>query len=368
MSAEAKTTRKRCRDWGLNWWRLPPGEFNAITDVDGVTVGHSTIIEGDGPLVPGKGPIRSGVTAILPHGGNLFQEKVIAAVHTINGFGKVAGFEQIRELGVLESPIALAETLNVGRVSDALVAHALRENPEIGIDCSMNPVVGECFHGVLSDVRGRHIREHHVWHAIDTAKGGAVEEGNAGGGTGNSCYGWKGGIGTSSRKLSVSDGGFTVGALVQSNFGFAIDLIIGGDHVGKRWLPPREIKPDEEKGSIMIVLATDAPISSMQLRRLCIRAGAGLARTGTNHGHWSGDFVIGFSTAHRIPHHSQCLTLPFQFLRDDARLLGELFHATVEAVEEAILNSMFMAETMTGRDGITRHGFPVEEWLDSLPG
>ncbi|MDP7250106.1 MAG: P1 family peptidase [Planctomycetota bacterium] len=380
MNTQSETDRKRCREWGLDWWRLSPGQFNAITDVEGVAVGHSTIIEGEGPLVPGEGPIRTGVTAVLPHRGNLFQEKVIAAVHTINGFGKVTGFEQIRELGILESPIALAETLNVGLVADALVAHALRENREIGIGCSMNPVVGECFHGVLSDVRGRHIREHHVMHAIDNAQGGAVEEGNIGGGTGNSCFGWKGGIGTSSRRLSEVVGGFTVGTLVQTNFGSPPDLIIGDDHAGRHLLPPRRTSTtqncppessedpnqEEDKGSIMIVLATDAPLSPLQLRRICTRAGAGLARTGTHHGHGSGDFVIGFSTAQRIPHHAEGLALPCQFLRDDSKLLGGLFLATVEAVEEAILNSMFMAETMTGRDSVTRHAFPVKQWLASI--
>ena len=354
--------RARAREVGLVVGELPTGPHNAMTDVAGVRVGHATLVSGDGPLRPGHGPVRTGVTVILPHGENLFRQKVAGAVHTINGFGKACGFEEVRELGVIEAPLALTNTLNVGLVADGLAQYGIRQSPEIGIrTSSVNVVVGECNDGYLSDLQGRHVRAEHVWAAIEAAAGGPVLEGAVGAGTGTSCFGWKGGIGTASRVVPEEAGRFTVGALVQSNFGRPRDLVICGVPVGRYLQPPDSAQPVQERGSIMIVLATDAPLDTRQLRRLCVRAAAGLVRTGSHHGHGSGDFVIAFSTAHRIQHVPASLTSTRTVLADEPKALAWLFPAVVESVEEAILNSLFRAETVVGRDGNTRHGLPVEE-------
>jgi D-aminopeptidase len=355
--------RPRARDLGWTVGVLPVGPENAITDVRGVLVGHATLCEGDGPLRPGVGPIRTGVTIIRPHGGNLFREKVRAAVHTINGFGKVMGFEQVRELGLLESPIALTNTLNVGRVGDALVEHAIRESPEIGISTgTVTVVVGETNDGYLNDIQGRHVQAEQVFAAIENAASGSVPEGAVGAGTGTTCFGWKGGIGTASRRVPPEAGGYTVGALVQSNFGRAPDLTICGVPVGRHVLPPGTTSPPgPERGSIMIVLATDAPLDARQLRRIAARAAAGLARVGSHLGHGSGDFVIAFSAAHRIPHAAPELTRTETVLLDEGRAMQWLFPGVVESVEEAVLNSLCQADTMMGRDGHVRHALPIEQ-------
>src|SRR5262245_45805360 len=223
----------RARDLNLVGGMLPPGPANAITDVAGLLVGHTTLISGAGPLSPGQGPVRTGVTVVVPHDGNLFREKVRAAVHTINGFGKPLGFEQVRELGLIESPIALTNTLNVGLVADALVQHAIIQSHEIGISTSsINVVVGECNDGRLNDLQGRHVRAEHVFAAIESAAGGPVAEGAIGAGTGTICFGWKGGIGTASRVVPEQAGGWTIGALVQSNFGHSHSLSIRGVPIG----------------------------------------------------------------------------------------------------------------------------------------
>jgi len=364
--------RSRIRDAGITVGALPTGPRNAITDVVGVRVGHATLIWGEGTLVPGHGPARTGVTVILPHGDNLFRHKVHAAVHTINGYGKPFGFEQVRELGVIESPIALTNTLNVGRVADALVEYSIRQNPDIGITTSsVNVVVGETNDGWLNDLQGRHVKAEHVWAALDSASLESVEEGNVGAGTGTVCFGWKGGIGTSSRVIPGDAGGFTLGALVQSNFGRAKDLAICGVPVGKMIRPDRSRTSGSvrsDAGSIMIVLATDAPLDARQLRRLCVRTAAGLARVGSHYGHGSGDFVIGFSTANRIAHEPTSLTATQTVLADEQKAMGWLFPAVVECVEEAVLNSLFRAETMVGRGGHTAYGLPVEDvvkWVES---
>ncbi len=355
--------RPRVRDLGLALGEMSPGAHNAITDVSGVHVGHTTLNFGEGPLRPGEGPVRTGVTVVLPHAANLFREKVHAAVHTLNGFGKPIGFEQVRELGLIESPIALTNTLNVGLVADALVQYAIQQSPEIGIHTSsINVVVGETNDGYLNDLQGRHVRAEHVRAAVDTASSGGVLEGAVGAGTGTSCFGWKGGIGTASRVSPTDAGGFTVGALVQSNFGRAKDLVMGGIPVGRHIQPPHVGRqPTEDKGSIMIVLATDAPLTSRQLRRLCVRAAAGLARTGSIFQHESGDFVIAFSTANRVEHQSPLLTTTQTALVNERQVMDWLFLAVVESVEEAILNSLCRAETIVGRDGHTRFGLPVDE-------
>jgi D-aminopeptidase len=361
-------TRPRLRDTGLAVGKLPTGLHNAITDVGDVRVGHTTLISGQGPLRPGEGPIRTGVTVVLPHGGDPFRRKVQASVHTINGFGRVRGFEQVRELGLVESPIALTNTLNVGLVADALVQYAVRHNPDIGIRTSTaNVLVGETHDGYLNDIQGRHVRAEHVWAAIESAKPGPVDEGAIGAGTGTTCFGWKGGIGTASRLVPPEAGSYTVGALVQSNFGRPPDLMVCGVPVGEQVCPPDAAgdqagpTPPGAGGSVMIVLATDAPLTARQLRRLCVRVAAGLARTGSHYGHSSGDFVIAFSTAWEVEHTPAALTATQTVLADEARAMYWLFPAVVESVEEAVLNSLFRAETVAGRDGHVRHVLPVDE-------
>ncbi len=359
-AAQVSTGRPRARDLGIIIGNLPAGPLDAITDVQGVRVGHTTLISGHGPLQPGRGPVRTGVTVILPHGGNLFRDKVCGAVHTINGFGKPCGFEQVRELSLIESPIALTNTLNVWRVADALLDYALRQSPEIGIQASsVNVIVGECNDSYLNDMQGRHVRAEHVWAAIESASAGPVEEGAVGAGAGTSCCGWKGGIGTASRVLPAEVGGFTVGALVQSNFGRARDLTMGAVPVGRHIQPPAEAARAPDMGSIMMVLATDAPLSSRQLARLCVRSGAGLARTGSSYGHGSGDFVIAFSTAERIRQEPTLLKSRV-VLADEPRAMSWLLPAAADCVEEAILNSLCRAETMVGRDGNIRYALPVD--------
>lgn len=354
----------RLRDFHVSPGRLLAGTLNAITDVPGVKVGHVTLISGEGRLQAGTGPIRTGVTAILPHDGNLFREKVPAGVFTINGFGKATGFEQIRTRGVIETPILLTNTLNIGRVSDALISYMLRENPDIGLTTgTVNPVVGECNDGFLNDLRGRHVREEHVWAAIDGASGGAVAEGNVGAGTGTACYQFKGGIGTSSRL--VMDGRYTVGALAQTNHGSRAELMMLGVPIGMHLI--EDHMPQPGPGSIMIVLATDAPLDSRQLTRLATRATFGLARTGTTSHDGSGDFVIAFSTANRWLHAPAEVEQSVIRMTEAEKAINELFLAAVESVEEAILNALVAAETMTGRDGNTLHALPhdaVEYWMD----
>lgn len=357
------------RDLGLDHWRLPCGFHNAISDVAGVRVGHTTLISGAGALQPGHGPLRTGVTVILPHAGNLFQDKVCAAVHTINGFGKACGFEQVRELGALETPIALTNTLSVWLVADALAQHAVQHNPAIGIHTStVNPVVGECNDGYLNDIQGRHVAAEHVWSAIAQASAGATPQGVVGAGTGVSCFGWKGGIGSSSRVLPAAAGGFHLGALVQSNFGRPEELMIGGAPIGRVLQPPAApAQAASPSGSVMIVLATDAPLSARQLGRLCRRAAAGLARTGSVIDHGSGDFVIAFSTTHRIAHSPASLTAPLSLVVDEERVLPWLFLAVVESVEEAVLNSLCAATTVVGRDNHVRYALPLLEVQRLLP-
>lgn len=355
----------RIRDLAIYQSQLPPGRQNAITDVAGVAVGHYTLIQGDGAWT-GYGPFRTGVTLILPHGENLYAQKVATAVHTINGYGKVIGFEQVRELGHLETPIALTGTLNAPRVADALITLAIAQNPHIGLGwaangrpgyATVNPLVGETNDGFLSDIQARPIGLWEVQAAQANAHCGAVAEGVVGAGTGTSCYGWKGGIGTASRVLPPTMGGFTVGSLVQTNFGRPAELTIAGVPIGQHLTPPPASAPTTD-GSIMIVLATDALLDSRQLGRLARRAVLGLARTGsTGHG-GSGDFVIAFSTTNRIPERPSLSTPPLPLLYEEP-IFNTLALAVLESVEEAIYNSLLMAHTVTGRDGHTRYALPV---------
>lgn len=367
------TMRARAREYGIRIGRLEPGPFNAITDVPGVMVGQVTLVEGDGPLVPGRGPVRTGVTAIRPHPGNLFRDKVAGAAFVLNGFGKTVGLPQVTELGTIETPILLTNTLNVGLCADALVQYMLAEDPDIGVTVgTVNPVVGECNDGYLNDIRGRHVKVGHVLEALRSAAGGPIQEGAVGAGTGMSCFGWKGGVGTASRRVAP----YTLGVLVVSNFGRPHELIIDGVHVGLELTPPlgppgpapsaspppapRAVEPPA--GSIMIVVGTDAPVDSRQLGRICRRAAAGLARTGSTIGHGSGDFILAFSNATREPP-GDGEFIERTLLRDDGRTMAGLFEAAVEATEEAIIDSLFTAETMVGRDGHRREALPVPDVL-----
>jgi D-aminopeptidase len=366
QGAGSDTTRTRAREVGLRIGLHRPGAFNAMTDVPGVRVGQTTVVFGEGALKPGSGPARTGVTVVLPHGGNLFREKVPAAIHVINGFGKCIGMEQVDELGTIEGPIALTSTLCVGRVADALVTHAIRENPDIGVrSATVDPVVGECSDAFLNDMQGRHVHEEHVLAAIDGADDGALEEGSVGAGTGMTAFGFKGGIGTSSRVLPAEVGGWSVGVLVLANFGLKHQLVIDGVPIGR--MLATEPNPVPERGSIMMIVATNAPMLDRGLRRIAKRAGVGLARTGSIVGHGSGDVVIAFSTSEhvRIPQDALAPTIPVEILAEGsvaggARVIDSLFEAVVESTEEAILNALFMATTVVGRDGNTSEALPLD--------
>ncbi len=370
------SSRPRAREAGITTGTLPTGRFNAITDVPGVRVGHTTIIEGQGPLVPGVGPIRTGVTAILPHEGDLFLEKLTGAVVRINGFGEVTNTEQVYEMGVIEGPILITNTLNVPRVADAVIDWMLDHHPAMGISTyGISPVVAETWDGYLNDIRGRHVHHEHVWHAIETATGGPVQEGVVGGGTGMICYDFKGGIGTSSRRITDGDANYTVGVLVQSNFGLRENLRIDGVPVGRALAHyPREEEVTHastrmqsgREGSVIVVIAIDAPMTHRQLTRLGRRATHGLARTGSIGGNTSGDFAIAFSTTRRRPHHSNASTLVLPQVVEDTELINDLFTGVVEATEEAVLNSMFRATTLKGRDDHTIYELPIDETLQIM--
>lgn len=347
-------SQTRPRDIGVPFGILPIGALNAITDVPGVKVGQLTKIEGQ--------DIRTGVTAILPHGGNLFQEKVPAAIFVGNGFGKLAGVTQVQDLGNIESPIILTNTLSVAAGIEGVVRYSLAQ-PGNELIQSVNAIVGETNDGYLNDIRGMHISSEEVIQAIQSAKSGMVEEGNVGAGTGTVCFGWKGGIGTSSRKLPQSLGGHTVGVLVQTNFGG--NLQIAGVPVGEK-LGKYPFKDALEKsdGSCMIVVATDAPVLERNLERMAQRAMMGLAKTGGIASNGSGDYVIAFSTHEglRIPHSIPSQQLQkAEFLGNDAMTV--LFMAVIEATEEAIINSLFAAETMEGKESRKIQALPKEEVL-----
>lgn len=333
--------RPRVRDLGIDIGVFRTGTLNAITDVPGVLVGHTTLVRGDS--------IRTGVTAILPHGGNLFASKVPAAVYVGNGFGKLIGSTQVEELGVIETPVVLTNTLSVWTAAEGVVEYmlALPENAGVG---SINPVVGETNDGHLNDIRGRHVTRADVIAAIQHAQGGDVEEGCVGAGTGTVCFGWKGGIGTSSRVLPKNMGTYTVGALVQTNFGGILDVagVPVGKELGKHAF--KERLDATRDGSCMIVIATNAPLDARQLKRLAKRATLALGRTGSMMSHGSGDYVIAFSTTggERT-----------SFVEEES--LTPLFQAVVEATEEAILNSLCKATTTSGRRGRTVEALPLEE-------
>jgi D-aminopeptidase len=353
----APTSRPRCGDLGLKVGILPTGALDAITDVAGVAVGHTTIIRGE--------DLHTGVTAILPHPGNLYREKVPGAVFVGNGFGKLAGSTQVDEMGDIETPILLTSTTSVPRVADALISYmlALPGNEDV---LSINPLVGETNDGYLSDIRARQITPDDVYAAIKNAKGGPVEEGSVGAGTGTVVFGFKGGIGTSSRRIPPQLGGYTVGVLVQTNFGGV--LTIAGAPVGRelgRYYLREELQAegtatDRGNGSVMIVIATDAPLDARNLKRLAARAMLGVGRTGSSASNGSGDYAIAFSTAPhlRIRTAEKALSRHVEVLTNDA--MSPLFLAVIEATEEAIYNSLFRATTTTGR-GHTVEALPIEK-------
>ncbi len=347
----------RTRDYGIEIGILKTGKLNAITDVGGVTVGHITIIEGDS--------VRTGVTAIIPHQGNVFQNKVPAAIYIGNGFGKLAGYSQVKELGNIETPIILTNTLSVATATDALITYTLEQpvNKEVR---SVNSVVGETNDGWLNDIRGRHVEQEHVLNAIQNAESGLVTEGNVGAGTGTICFGYKGGIGTSSRVIPKSLGGYIVGVLVQTNFGGVLE--INGVPIAKELneYPYRDKILNDADGSCMIVVITDAPLGSRNLERLAKRAIMGLAKTGGIASNGSGDYVIALSTAREnlIPYSSESVFNEVKELRNSE--ISPLFLATIEATEEAILNSLFAAETMIGRDGHTIESIPIDKVIEIM--
>jgi len=348
-------SQERPREKGIIIGVLPTGSLNAITDVPGVKVGHLTKIEGD--------DIRTGVTAILPHDGNIFQQKVSAAIYVGNGFGKLAGSTQVQEIGNIESPIILTNTLSVAAGIEGAVRYSLEQKGNENAQ-SVNAVVGETNDGYLNDIRGMHISSDEVMQAIKYAKSGNVTEGNVGAGTGTVCFGWKGGIGTASRKLPESLGGYTVGVLVQTNFGgnLQIDGVAVGEKMGK--FPFRDAM-EKSDGSCMIVVATDAPVLDRNLERMAKRAIMGLAKTGGIASNGSGDYVIAFSTAEgvRVAYSAENGNLEMaEFVRNDD--MSSLFMAVIEATEEAIINSLFAAETMKGKDGHTVAKLPVEQVMN----
>jgi D-aminopeptidase len=353
--------RPRLRDLGISIGIMKPGRWNAITDVSGVLVGQVQVWHGEGALQQGKGPARTGVTVIRPHGGNVFRDKVPAAVHVINGFGKSMGLTQIMELGTIETPIVLTNTLNVASAADALISYMLTENPDIGITTgTVNPIVGECNDGFLNDIRGRHVQAEHVLQALQEATPGPVLEGAVGAGTGMSTFDFKGGIGTASRLVQVGDEEFTVGVLVLSNFGSKNDLMIDGAPVGKE-IAKRGAGVRKEEGSIMVIVATDTPFDSRQLLRLAKRAGIGIARTGSIASNGSGDFIIAFSTANQVSVTEKNILVRHSAVRDDDDVLALFFRAAIEATEEAVINSILKATTVTGRDMHRREAIPVDE-------
>ena len=363
----AQTDRARLRDLGIRIGTLPPGRHNAITDVGGVAVGHTTLISGDGPLVVGRGPVRTGVTAILPHQGDLSREPVAAADLTLNGNGELTGVGTVRRTGLLGTPILFTDTGSVGPAYHGCLGHLLRHDPELFNHAFRpDPVVGETWADFLHDTGGGHLHPEHAEAAIATARTGPVQEGCVGGGTGMRSYSFKAGIGTSSRVLAAADSAYTVGVLVQANHGRRPQLLIDGIPVGREipeLLPSRGSDLAAPAGnSLLIAIACDAPLLPMQLRRLCKRATIGMARTGGISTHGSGDLFIAFSTA------SQPGT---NGVENAGRVLhfghlSTLYQAVVEATEEAILNALTAASTMTGRDGNTIHALPLDRLLEVM--
>jgi len=386
----------RARDLGLVIGTMPPGPLNAITDVAGVRVGHTTLIRGSGPLRVGEGPVRTGVTVIVPHDGNVWEEPLFAGSHRLNGNGELTGLQWVHESGMLKSAIGITNSHSVGVVRDALATAEIRERTPGHLFWSL-PVVGETWDGMLNDVNGQHVRAEHVLAALRDASAGPVQEGNVGGGTGMICHEFKGGCGTASRVVPAADGGFTVGVLVQANHGRRERFTVNGVPVG-RLVPlgeaPLPVAPEEAAaaasagrdagaafgagpgarlpggaGSIIAVVATDAPLLPTQCTRLAQRVGLGVARLGGVGENWSGDLFFAFSTANRgLPaaDYGDPSPLTVQVTVLSNTYIGALFDAVVEATEEAIVNALLAAETMSGRDGVTAHALDPERLVAIL--
>jgi D-aminopeptidase len=358
--------RRRLRQLGFSVGRFPPGPGNAITDVPGVRVGHTTLMWGEGPLVVGKGPVRTGVTAILPPD-PIFAERVLAGSFVLNGAGEVSGLTQVVEWGLLETPILLTSTMSVGKVSDATVKWMTRRFPGIGTDYDVIiPIVGECDDSWLNDAVGRHVRSEHVYRAIEQAAPGPVGEGSVGAGTGMITCDFKAGIGTSSRVIDIDRDGYTVGVLVQSNFGVMRSLRIAGAPVGEI-LEPEFTAADKRvrnAGSIICVVATDAPLLSSQLTRLCKRAALGIGRVGSYAAHGSGEIIVGFSSANKVPRATSGMTHRLEILLDEA--CDGLYEGVVECTEEAIVNSLCMADSMRGQSDHFAPALPLDRLAEIL--
>jgi len=378
ISTEAKEPKRvRVRQIGLRLGKYPRGRYNAITDVPKVRVGHCTIVEGEGDLQTGSGPIRTGVTAILPNDHDIFAQRVVGSGFILNGAGEVSGLTQVTEWGLIETPILLTNTLSVGACSEALVQYMVARHPGIGVEQDVViPVVGECDDSWLNDIGGRHVRFQHVVQALERASHGPVAEGNVGGGTGMVTCDFKGGIGTSSRKLPQHEGGYVVGVLVMSNFGCMEDLRLDGVPVGRLLAPEYSHfrQRQDNYGSIITVVGTNAPLLPHQVTRLCKRAALGIGRVGSYAAHGSGEIVLGFSNANLVPRETRKMVYRMKILLDQR--LNPLYQAVVEATEEAILNALFMAQTMEGHSGHVAPALPIKRvreillaagWVPSRP-
>jgi D-aminopeptidase len=356
MRAEtyAPLVRKRLRELGYTVGRFPTGEQNAMVDVPGVLVGHATLADGG---------VRTGVTAVLPHGGNLYAEKVLGGCHAVNAYGKPTGLSQLAEMGTIESPILITSTLSVGPVWEGGLRHQLARNPDAARDRdTINVIVGECFDGWLSDARALAVRAEHALEAIAAARADEAREGAVGAGTGTTCFGFKSGVGTSSRRVDDH----LLGCLVVSNYGARRDLHMltgSGDRSGATHESPPHggsAVPPPRGGSIFIVLGTDAPLSERQLRRLAARCAPGLGRAGSFASNASGEYAVAFSTAHLVPHRTDRWHDDFRFLRDDSTAMRHLFEAAGEVVHESVLGSLCMADATQGRDGNRADAFPYD--------
>ena len=368
----------RARDLAIAIGRGTPGPNNAITDVEGVLVGHTTLVAGDGPLRVGQGPVRTGVTVVVPRGDRSWAEPVFAGCHRLNGNGELTGLEWVRESGTLAGAVAITNTHSVGVVRDALVAASIERESNPDLWWSL-PVVGETYDGILNDINGFHVKPEHVHAALAAADTGPIAEGNVGGGTGMICHEFKGGIGTASRVLDPADGGFTVGALVQANHGrrewLRVDGVPVGETIGPDVVPSAYRDEDEAprtpppgSGSIIVVVATDAPLLPHQCERIAQRAGLGIARAGATGGHTSGDLFIAFATGNRLGPGGPAAPAAVDLRAVSDRIIDPLFMATIEATEEAVINALVAAETMVGRDGNTAHELPHDRLLEALAG
>ncbi|MDF2593363.1 MAG: peptidase DmpA [Clostridia bacterium] len=346
--------QKRLRDYGISIGKMEPGERNSITDVAGVTVGHCTLA---------KDGVNTGVTAVIPHAGNIFRDKVIAASYVINGFGKTIGTIQLEELGNIETPIVLTNTLSVGAAHQGLVEYMLSVNDDIGDTTgTVNPIICECNDGYLNDIRGLHIKKEHVFQGLKNASED-FEEGAVGAGSGMICYGLKGGIGTASRRVRLGNQDFIVGILVLSNFGKKADLLIDGKKAGEIICETLADKQsNNDKGSVIVIMATDIPLTHRQLKRVCKRAAAGLSRTGTHFGNGSGDIVIGFSTANKMNHYEEKCFVDLRTMNENN--IDEVFRGAIEATEEAVLNSLICADTTKGRK--ERIIYSLKEYINEI--